>query len=43
VCNGYRVGREWVIVCREQILLGELDRGWGGKGVGELCVDGRLC
>ena len=24
-------------------MLGELDRGWEWKGVGELCVDSRLC
>ena len=24
-------------------MLGELDRGWEGKGVGELCVDSSLC
>ena len=23
--------------------LGGLDRGWEGKGLGELCVDSRLC
>jgi len=24
-------------------VLAGLERGWEGKGVGDLCVDGRLC
>jgi len=31
------------IVCWQQIVLGGLASGREGKGVGELCVDSRLC
>ena len=31
------------IVCLEEIVLGGLDKRWEGKGVGELCVESRLC
>ena len=31
------------IVCCQQIVLGEFERGWEWKGVGELCVDSRSC
>ena len=43
--TGEREAEHYVtgIVCWQQIVLGGLDRGWEEKGVGELCVDSRLC
>jgi len=43
--TGEREAERYVtgIVCREQIVLGGLDKGLEGKGVGEICVDSRLC
>jgi len=34
---------EWGIVCREQIVVGDLIKCGKGKGLGELCVEIRLC
>jgi len=31
------------IVCWQRIVLGGLGKVWEGKGLGELCVEGRLC
>ena len=35
------MGREGIggIVCRQQIVLGGLDKRWDGKGMGELYID----
>ena len=36
-------GREWGNCVLTADCVRGLGRGWEGKGVGELCVDSRLC